>query len=195
MSEAEFGPEYDRAVGLLARALGAREDYAIVGGLAVPVRSVPRLTLDVDVMLGVPRIHLPRILESLQEGGFTFDLLAVLTRLRDEHLAKIHYADVPVDLMDALLPAYREVIRLASWEDLHGHRMRVASAEGLVFLKLVAFREVDRVDLRSLLAANRGKLNFDIIRDLYTQVGEVGDERWQCLERVRAELDAADREA
>jgi hypothetical protein len=67
--------------------------------------------------------------------------------------------------------------------------MRVASAEGLLFLKLLAFRTQDQFDLRSILAAQHGKLDFDIVRRLYSQVGEIGDERWRFLERVVGELD------
>jgi len=180
----------------LADALG-EADYAIIGGVAVGYRSVLRTTRDVDAVLAVPRSSLPPILNRLQEAGFIVDVARVLKELRDDHLSHVQYAatGTRLDLMDALVPSYRQVVRLATWEEIEGHRIRIASAEGLIFLKLLAFRLQDRVDLRSLLAANRGKLKFDIIRDLYTQVGETGDERWQHLERVRAELDAADREA
>ncbi len=185
----EFAPELDDAVSKLARVLGEHEDYAVIGGLAVPIHSFPRATLDIDLLLTVPRIRLPGILERLVQEGFTLEVRTVLLQLHDDHLAQIRYCGIRVDLMDALLPSYRDVVRLARWEDLHGHRMRVASAEGLLFLKLLAFRTQDQFDLRSILAAQHGKLDFDIVRRLYSQVGEIGDERWRFLERVVGELD------
>jgi hypothetical protein len=44
-------------------------------------------------------------------------------------------------------------------------------------------------DLWPVLAANRRTLDLGIVRGLYAQVGQIGDQRWQYLERIIRELD------
>lgn len=62
-----------RAVEILAEVLEARRvRYAILGGLATMVRGRPRFTQDVDVLLHVPQLALPGLLDELVERGFTF---------------------------------------------------------------------------------------------------------------------------
>ena len=55
----EQASEYDSALICLAEALSGLEDYALIGGLAVAFRGIPRTTRDIDVLLTIPRIQLP----------------------------------------------------------------------------------------------------------------------------------------
>jgi hypothetical protein len=184
----EFSTEYEGALAALARAFTGVDDYAVIGGLAVAFRGIPRTTRDIDVLLAVPRIRLPSLLERIQEAGFTVDIPQVLTELRDEHLSRIRYGSTRVDIVAAVLGLFADIVQCASWEDLHGKRLRVASAEGLIILKLIAFRPQDEADLMGVLATNRGRLDLGRIRTWYAQVGETTDARWKALERMLSEL-------
>ena len=186
MSE-QLGPLLD-AVRHVAAAFG-QHSYALVGGLAVGIRGRPRGTIDADFILAVPRIRLPAIFETLAARGFIMDLKRALTEIRDGYLTRLEYQGIKVDLIGAPIPAYQQVVELATWEDFFGTKVRVASAEGLIFLKLVAFRPQDQADLWPVLAANRRTLDLDIVRRLYAQVAQIGDQRWQYLERIIRELD------
>ena len=42
--------------------------------------------------------------------------------------------------------------------------IRIASVEGLILLKLVAYRTQDQVDIENLVAANSDKLDLDWIK-------------------------------
>jgi hypothetical protein len=57
------------------------------------------------------------------------------------------------------------------------HLVRVASAEGLILTKIVAFRPQDQLDIDTLLTANRDKINIDFIR-----------EEWSPFAATEAEL-------
>lgn len=186
MSE-QLGPLLE-AVRHMAAAFG-QDSYALVGGLAVGIRGRPRGTIDADFIVAVPRIRLPAILETLAARGFTIDLRRALTELRDGYLTRLEYQGIEVDLIGAPIPAYQQVIELATWEEFLGTKVRVASAEGLIFLKLAAFRPQDQADLWPVLAANLHALDMGIVRGLYAQVGQIGDDRWQYLERIIRELD------
>jgi hypothetical protein len=57
--------ELVRSVELLADTFAAQSiRYAVVGGLATALRGRPRFTQDVDVLLDVPQIMLPALLDT-----------------------------------------------------------------------------------------------------------------------------------
>lgn len=57
--------------------------------------------------------------------------------------------------------------------------MRVASAEGLILLKLIASRSQDDADIASLLAANRGRLDLAWVETEWVKLFTIDDPRWQ----------------
>ena len=59
------------------------------------------------------------------------------------------------------------------------NRIRIASAEGLILLKLLAFRGQDQVDIENLIAAHRDTLDVDWIRAEWQTVTTLDDPRMQ----------------
>jgi len=53
--------------------------YALIGGIAASYRSQPRFTKDIDFLIQVPQMVLPRLLEDLRARGFEFDTLATIS--------------------------------------------------------------------------------------------------------------------
>src|SRR5262249_36445454 len=49
-----------------------------------------------------------------------------------------------------------------AWSE--GHSVRMATAEGLILTKMVAFRSRARMDIETLLMANRDTIDIDLIR-------------------------------
>jgi hypothetical protein len=59
----------------LARVLNGRSvDYALIGGLGAAVRGTVRPTWDIDLMVAVAELELPRLLETLWEEAFDLDV-------------------------------------------------------------------------------------------------------------------------
>jgi hypothetical protein len=69
------------------------------------------------------------------------------------------------------------VLERAVDERLLDRHIRIASAEGLILLKLLAFRGQDQVDIENLVAANRDTLDLDWIKGEWVAVAELDDPR------------------
>lgn len=179
-----------RAVELLGATFADRSiRYALVGGLATMLRGRPRFTQDVDVLLDVPQLELAPLLEHLENRGFTLDLPTVVRQFVREHLTQFRFGAVRIDWLKPVLPLYRRTLTDASelpWTP--GHRLRVATAEGLILTKLVAFREQDRSDISTLLAANRDMIDLDLIRGEWQPYAESETDRTAWLEATIARI-------
>lgn len=178
------------AVELLADAFKARSiRYALVGGLALGFRGNPRFTQDVDVVLNVPQLTLPGLLDDLAKCGFGFDTTTVIHQYVQEHMTVLHFGQIQIDWIKPMLPFYHRAIRDATsrlWTE--GHPVQVATTECLIVTKLAAFRLQDQADIESLLSANRDTIDVDPIRAEWAVVAGADDERSVWLEKTLTRL-------
>jgi predicted nucleotidyltransferase len=188
-SSSPIPSELLETLGLLAQVLDARQTrYALIGGLGVAVHGAIRATRDVDMVLSVPQIELPRLLESLGDHGCQLDLYKSVAAWRDENMLGFSFGPVRVDWIKAVIPAFERILDRARWEDLGGVRVCVADPEGLILLKLIAFRARDQEDIRSILAANPGGLDLDWVRQQWCELTTPGDPRTGEFERLVGEF-------
>src|SRR5260370_37852073 len=90
--------ELIRAVELVAEVYAAQSiHYALVGGLATLMRGRPRFTQDVDVLLDVPQLALPRLLDELTRLGFALERAKVIAEYVREHLTSFRFGSVRID--------------------------------------------------------------------------------------------------
>jgi hypothetical protein len=66
--------------------------------------------------------------------------------------------------MQPVVPLFAHVLDTAESKSWLDTQVRVATAEGLVLTKLVAFREQDQADIVALLEANRDTFDIDLTR-------------------------------
>jgi hypothetical protein len=165
--------------------------YALIGGVATGYRSRPRFTQDLDFLLDVPQVVLPGLLEDLHARGFEFDMRATIREWTQEHLTTVTFHGLRIDWLKPLLPCYQRVLEEAREELLLGFRVRIADPEGLILMKLLAFRRQDQVDIESLLAANRGQLDLDRIRREWAAVASSDDPSVQRFEEMVTQFYAA----
>ena len=166
--------------------------YALIGGLAVAVRGPMRATRDIDLMLRVPQLQLPPLLESLHGRGFDVDVYRSIAAWNREHLFTFRRGAIQVDCIKAVLPVFERILERAKWEDVAGHPLRVADAEGILLLKLIAFRPRDEEDIRGILAANRERLDLDWVRQQWRDISEADDPRnFQFEQLVRESYSAS----
>ena len=156
--------------------------YALMGGLALAQHAVIRATQDVDFLLSIPQIRLPAVLDDLQSAGLSFDLHETIREWQQHHVTQMEFRGIRIDWVAAVLPAFRDVLDTAVVRRMAGLRVRVASAEGLILLKLIAFREQDKVDVRALLGASEGKLDLRFVRDRMVQIFETDDPQLAWLD-------------
>ena len=165
--------------------------YALIGGVATGYRSRPRFTHDLDFLLEVPQVVLPQLLEDLRGRGFDFDTEATIAEWTREHLTALSFRGLRIDWLKPLLPCYQHVLKEARPEIVLGCPVRIAAPEGLILMKLLAFRSQDQVDIENLLAANRGQLDLDHIREEWATVAASDDPRMQRFEEMVAQFYAS----
>lgn len=151
--------------GLLRRVLGDLDDlgvgHALVGGLAVSVRTEPRFTRDVDLAMAVEDDDAAeQVVAALGARGWR--LVEALEQEDADRLAAARFSDGTssigpvVDLLFASSGVEDEVVSRAEvLEVLPGIRVPVATAADLVVLKLLSVsdeRLQDEQDLRALVA-------------------------------------------
>jgi hypothetical protein len=182
--------ELIRAVELLVEVFTARSiRYALVGGLATMMRGRPRFTQDVDILLDVPQLVLPGLLADLADRGFVLDTITVIREFVREHLTAFRFGNVRIDWLKPVLPLYNRTLADASvltWTE--GHSIRVATAEGLILTKMVAFRPQDQADIVTLLAANRDEINVALIRNEWAPYAATEPDRTTWLEAAIARI-------
>ena len=156
--------------------------YAIIGGIATIQHTRVRTTDDIDALLAVTQIAAPGLFQALEASGFQVDPPRNIRELLDDGLTSIRFGDVLVDLMRPILPVYAHVLDGARRIEMLGQAVRISSAEGLIVMKLIAFRPQDEADIKDLLAANRGDLDLNHIRAEFATVADPDDPRWAKLE-------------
>jgi len=161
--------------------------YALLGGLATMLRGRPRFTQDVDVLLEVPQLALPGLLDELVEQGFSLDRETVIQQFVQQHMTAFRYGVVRIDWLKPVLPLYAHALASATnlpWGE--GHVLRVLTPEGLIVTKMVAFRPQDQEDIRTLLVANRDEIDGDLIRREWATVSHGEEDRTAWLEAALA---------
>ena len=149
-----------------------RAAHALIGGIAVSMRSRVRATKDVDLLLSVPQLELPGLLQAMLERGCQFDLLTAIREWNEGGMLAIMWPNgVRVDLLKPVIPAFQHILNRAPEEKFGEQTLRVADAEGLLLLKLLAFRPIDQDDMQALLSAHPGTLDLDWVRKEARQSG------------------------
>lgn len=177
------GPALNRALESLVFTLESRSvRYAIIGGIAIIQHGRVRTTSDIDVLLAVPQISVAAFFEALHANGFTVDVKMNVAELRDDGLTTVRFGDVLVDIMRPVLPVYSHVLDRAILAEILGKTVRISSAEGLIVMKMIAFRPQDQADIKELLGGYRGRLDLDFIRGEFSAISEPTDPRWAIFE-------------
>lgn len=81
------------------------------------------------------------------------------------------------------MPLYARALADATslpWTE--GHDIRVATAEGVILTKMLAFRPQDQADIETLLTANRDEIDLELIRGEWSAVAEGEEARTAWLE-------------
>ncbi len=158
-----------------------------IGGLAMAIRGRPRATQDGDFLLDVPQLVFPGLLDDLLDRGFSLDPAVVIPEYVREHMTVISFGSIRIDWLKPVLPFYARALADAQpvpWSE--GHTVRVATAEGLILTKMVAFRPQDQVDIETLLTVNRDTIDADLIRAEWSPFAASEPERTAWLEAAIA---------
>jgi hypothetical protein len=157
--------------------------YAIVGGIALIQHTRVRTTDDIDVLLAVPQVELPGFFDALRQRGFALETERSIREICDSGVTLVRLGSVIVDLMRPVIPAFGRVLDRAVDAEVLGQHIRIASAEGLIVMKLAAMRPQDQMDIQDLFAAYGGGLDLMFIRHELATFTPAEDPRREQLER------------
>jgi len=157
----------------LARAFDRRAvGYALVGGVAVNLHGVPRMTYDIDIVVRMDEATLRAAAEALAELGLRCRLPVALASLADvaertrleteRNLFAVTFTDPsdPLREVDVLVApsvdpdgvVERRIVRAAGSFDV-----AIASVDDLVRMKRAAGRPQDLADIAHLERIHRGE--------------------------------------
>lgn len=145
--------QFHETLRALTRSLRAAEiRHAIIGGIAVIIRGYDRTTLDIDAVLWDVDDRLDEVISELELAGFFFRYPDASEMARKNRLLLMkNSSDFSIDLSLGLMPFELEVIDRAEDIELPDLIIRVATAEDLVIMKLIAGRPRDKEDVGRLV--------------------------------------------
>ncbi len=130
--------------------------HMVIGGQAVLLYGEPRLTRDIDIILGIAVEGLSKVKKILRTMG-----LKILVKKDKEFVAKTmvlpamdRESGIRIDFIFSYSLYERQAIERAKEIKLGGTSVRFASLEDLVIHKVIAGRARDLEDVRSVLLKN-----------------------------------------
>jgi hypothetical protein len=164
-----------RALQDVARVIEQHEGRAaIIGGIAVIARGVPRLTRDIDVAIAGADISVRDLAAELSGVGIVPRISDALTFAEESQVLLVRHREsgVDIDVSRAWLPFELEALAAASSELLGGVRTSIALPEDLIIFKAVAWRPQDQQDVERLLALYGSRIDLERIRRHVKELGE-----------------------
>ena len=141
------------------------------GAIAYNYYAPPRFTQDIDLLLLIPAIQMPALVQELSGIGCTHDarppgrsleLNRILADLRSTpYLSVIYCSGIRVELFAPWHPFHHRVIERSPLRELEGRSIRIHSAEDLIIFKMIFHRPKDIGDIKAMLLAQKGRLNLE----------------------------------
>lgn len=133
--------------------------YAMSGALANAVWGVPRATKDLDLIISVSRIALPKTVQLLFDLGCRGSLDEALKTSLEEHVIRLEYEGFEIEVFLPYLPYHHEVLRRRIPHEVEGKPVYFVTAEDIVLLKFLFHRAKDVADIQTLLAVRASSLD------------------------------------
>lgn len=130
--------------------------YMIIGGQAVLLHGVPRMTKDIDITLGVDTQDLDRVVKCVAAIGLEIipDHFESFVEKTFVLPAQHRESSIRVDFIFSYIPYERQAIDRANPVILKGEPVMFASVEDVIIHKCFAGRPRDLEDARSIIIKN-----------------------------------------
>lgn len=148
-------------------------DRSYGGAIALNYYAPPRFTQDIDLLLLVPDLKLPELVEDLSRAGCKHGLHdpngLVLTRMLGELRSKpffstIYLGGIRTELFAPWHPFHHRVLERSPARELEGRLIRIHAAEDLIVFKKIFDRPKDIGDIKAMLLAQQGRLDLNRLR-------------------------------
>ena len=156
MPESGFSHLFHQTVKLLET---LRFPYLIVGGMATGVLGEPRLTHDVDAIVGFKSSDIEGVLQKARESGFLFDGPGVRKDIQEKGTFRLQYQKSWVDLIVASTEMEQSAFKRARRVKVLDIEANFPSPEDFILFKLIPGRLKDLLDVESVILRHRDKLD------------------------------------
>ena len=170
-------PIFDLYRDLNAALTALQARWYVFGAQAAILYGSSRLTADADATVMIGLDALDELLDRLSKNGFkirTPEFRDVIERNRVV-LLRHESSGMPLDLILGGKGLEEEFCSRIVMHDMGGEQIPVISPEDLVAVKILAGRPKDMDDARVVLAANRGRLNMDLVATTLRRLEQVLD--------------------
>jgi hypothetical protein len=136
---------------LLSALADSRAEYLVVGGWAVGFHSEPRVTKDLDLLIGTDAANLARVVDALRTFGAPHTIVDQLANLGPDEFLFLGSPPARVDLLRTIPGVdFSAAMSRAMRVDWGGVPASIISREDLIASKRAAGRERDLRDLKKL---------------------------------------------
>jgi hypothetical protein len=137
-------------------------DCALGGALALSYWSVPRATLDIDLVVHVDPMAVRGLIDALVELGAELDPARAMTSaMRGDFGARVE--GIRVDVFVPPAPFVELAVERRQRVPIGDREVDIADAETMVLLKLMYHRTKDLADLEQLFALRGSSLDLDFL--------------------------------
>lgn len=146
--------------------------FVVVGGFAVQLHGFVRTTIDLDMVLAMDDLNLTKFIEVANQFGLAPIIPVSIESLKNAQqidqwhrekgmlafaLREPQVAGCVIDVLVRPEVTFDELKADAVRVDLFNRTLKIASIEHLLFMKRIANRPKDRVDIEALEKIQRGE--------------------------------------
>ena len=146
--------------------------YLVVGGLAMNLHGIPRVTYDIDILIDLEDDNIRTLMSLMKEWGFKPKVPVSIMDFADPekreewiatknmkafNLVNAKWALSEIDIIIDAPVVYSEARKRARKIAVHGVTIPVISIDDLIKMKRVAGRELDKADIQYLKKVKNDK--------------------------------------
>ncbi len=146
--------------------------YLVVGGVAMNLYGIPRVTYDIDILLDLEDANIREFTQLMKEWGFKPKVPVNIMDFADQakrdewmatknmkafNLVNAKWALSEIDIIIDTPVDYSEAHKRARKITVKGISIPVISIDDLITMKRVAGRELDKADVQYLRKVKNGK--------------------------------------
>jgi hypothetical protein len=150
----------------------------MIGGLAASLRGEARATADVDLVVGIDVVGALALLAVLDKSPFQPLFAGVEEVVSQAFILPLRHrvTGVKIDLSLGMSGFEQQLIDRSEFIDIGTQSIRVATAEDLLVMKLLAGRPRDQQDAAGIAIVRGASLDWDYCLNTARQLGEAVDQ-------------------
>jgi len=164
--------------------------YALIGGLAASLQGEPRVTADVDAVIDCSLEDASKLIGHLDGSAFDPLFAGVDEVVQQSFILPLRHRQtgVKVDLSIGLSGFERQLIERAELVTVAGRSLRIATAEDLVVMKLLAGRPRDIQDAQGIATVRGTQMDWSYCQMTAAELGSAVDQDLTSqVEKLKAE--------